>query len=191
MMSREHVNTFLFIVRILYRMNYAMSIFYFKKFKNILVDNNSLSIKNATMDSVKFIGFLRDWVIIAIGVFVAAHVVDGITYDSGSALLVAVLLLSVFNIFLKPVLVLITLPLIVLTFGLLLWVINALLFLLAGSLVDGFHVDSFVSALWGALIVSLVAILANMLFGGRGNGRSSSSGRGPSNKSDRDDVIDI
>lgn len=143
------------------------------------------------MGSIKFIELIRYWAIIAIGVFLAAHLVSGITYDSGTSLLVVVLLLSIFNIFLKPVLVLITLPFIILTFGLMIWVINALLFMLAGWLVDGFHVESFFSALMGALIVSLVAMMANALFGKGDRGRPSSSDNEPRPGSKKDDVIDI
>lgn len=142
------------------------------------------------MNSTKFIELVRDWIVIAIGVFLAAHIVDGITYDSGSTLLVVVLLLSIFNIFLKPILLLITLPFIILTFGLMIWIINALLFMLVGALVDGFHVDSFSSALFGALIVSLVTIMANILFGGNGTGRPPSN-KIPPSKTNKDDVIDI
>lgn len=136
-----------------------------------------------------FIDLVRYWIVIAIGVFLAAHIVDGITYDSGTTLLVVVLLLSILNIFLKPVLLLISLPFIILTFGLMIWIINALLFMLVSALVDGFHVDSFSSALLGSLIVSLVAIMSNILFGGGNNPRSPR--RNSSTKSDKDDVIDI
>lgn len=138
------------------------------------------------MDSIRFIALLRDWIVIAIGIVLATHIVDGITYDTGTTLFVVVLLLSVFNIFLKPVLVLITLPFIILSLGLMLWVINALLFMLASALVDGFHVDSFSAALWGSLIVSLVAVMTNILFG-----NSPPSSRTPRGGSNKDDVIDI
>lgn len=149
------------------------------------------------MKGIRFIELLRDWIVIAIGVFLAAHFVKGITYDNGTTLFLVVILLSIFNIFLKPVLVLITLPFIILTFGLMLWIINALLFMLAGWLVDGFYVDSFFAALMGALIVSLVTMMANALFkkrnGGDDDSGSSGSGRGwrRRGRDDRDDVIDI
>lgn len=143
------------------------------------------------MNSIKFIALLRDWVLIAIGIFIAAHIVDGITYDSQTTLLVVVLLLSIFNIFLKPILVLITLPFIILSFGLVLWFINALLFMLAGALVDGFHVESFGSALFGSLIVSLVTIMANILFGNDKRNPPPPPPQEPHRKNDKDDVIDI
>ncbi len=107
----------------------------------------------------------KRWLLIAVGVLIASHTSGGIHYESNGALLVAVLLLSFCNVFLKPLLMLFSLPFIVLTFGLGIWFINALLFLLVGSLVSGFTVNGFGSALWGALVVSFTGLIANTLFG--------------------------
>jgi putative membrane protein len=107
----------------------------------------------------------KSWLLIAIGVLIASHVFSGIHYEDSGALIVAVLLLSLCNVFLKPLLMLFALPFIVMTFGLGIWLINALLFLLVGNLVDGFIVDSFGSALAGAVVVSLTGLAANFLFG--------------------------
>ncbi|MFP4166429.1 MAG: phage holin family protein [Opitutales bacterium] len=116
-----------------------------------------------------FTQLLKSWILLALGVLIASHTAFGIHYDSVSALVVAVVLLSLCNVFLKPLLMLFSLPFIVLTFGLGLWLINALLFLFVGYLVDGFHVDGFLNALWGALVVSLTSGAANMFFAnGRG-----------------------
>ena len=99
------------------------------------------------------------WAILAVGVALSAVIVPGITYDSGVTLLVVVALLSLFNAILKPVLVIFTLPFVVLSLGLGIWFINALLFLAVSKLVTGFYVHDFWSALWGALIVSLTNFL--------------------------------
>lgn len=98
---------------------------------------------------------LLRWAVLAVGVILAATLVPGITCDNGLALVAVVLLLSFFNAILKPLLVLFTLPFIVLTMGLGMVVINALLFLFVARLVNGFHVAGFWSAVGGALIVSL------------------------------------
>jgi putative membrane protein len=90
-----------------------------------------------------------------VGVALSALIVPGITYDSGVTLLVVVALLSLFNAILKPVLVIFTLPFVVLSLGLGIWLINALLFLAVSKLVAGFSVHDFWSALWGAFIVSV------------------------------------
>lgn len=147
---------------------------------------------------------LKTWLLLAVGVIIAAHTAVGIHYDSGGALVVAVLLLSLCNVVLKPVLMLFSLPFIILTFGIGIWLINALLFLLVGALVDGFHVLSFWNALWGALVVSLTGAAANLFFGssrvrvrvnasrsdrtGQHAGRDAAQNRKPLKD---DDVIDV
>jgi putative membrane protein len=132
------------------------------------------------------INLLVRWSVLALGVALAAKIVSGISYKDGTTLLVVVLLLSFFNAILKPLLVLFTLPFIVLTLGIGVLIINALLFLWVGKLVDGFYVANFWSALWGALIVSITNLVLNNLF--RSSPRSTSA---PVPKSKRDDVIDI
>lgn len=127
------------------------------------------------------------WLVLAVGVTVATHIIPGIACDNRTALLVVVLLLSFFNAILKPLLVLFTLPFILLTMGLGMVVINALLFLLVGKLVDGFYVSGFWAAMGGALIVSLTNFVASQLFR-RPPGPPRSSKR---RRDSRDDVIDV
>ncbi len=126
--------------------------------------------------------WLVRWGVLALGVALAAHIVPGIVYADFTTLVVVVLLLSFFNLFLRPVLVLFALPFILLTLGVGLVVINALLFLFVGWLVHGFYVASFWSALGGSCIVSMTNfVLSRML-------RASTQ---PHPKAKRDDVIDI
>lgn len=100
------------------------------------------------------------WLVLCVAVFTAAHLPFlGITFDHWTDVLVATLLLSVFNTFVRPILVIVTLPLVVVSLGLFVLVINALLLYFVGSIVHGFHVPSFLSALGGALIISLVSLL--------------------------------
>ncbi|MDG1300424.1 MAG: phage holin family protein [Opitutae bacterium] len=108
---------------------------------------------------------LKSWLIVAFGVLMASNTASGIHYDSREALIIVVILLSACNVFLKPLLMLFSLPFIILTFGVGIWVINALLFLFVAALVSGFHIDSFGSALWGALVVSITSGVATLLFG--------------------------
>lgn len=107
------------------------------------------------------------WSILALGVTLASHLVPGIRYDSATTLVVVVLLLSFLNAVLRPVLVLFTLPFILLTMGLGMLVINALLFLFVGRIVGGFEVSSFWSALGGSVIVSLTNLILSSLVGPR------------------------
>ncbi len=102
--------------------------------------------------------FLR-WLITTIAVLVAAHLVPGIHYEDLGSLFVASLVLGLVNAVLKPILMLLSLPLLLFTFGLFTLVINSALFLLVGELVQGFHVAGWGSAFWGSLVVSLVTIL--------------------------------
>jgi putative membrane protein len=131
-----------------------------------------------------WVNLLLRWLIIAVGVALSAHIVPGITYDNGVTLLVVVALLSLFNAILKPLLVVFTLPFVILSLGLGIWLINALLFLAVSRLVEGFHVRDFWAALWGSLIVSLTSIVLSGLLKTR---RLPPPARPPKS----DDVIDI
>jgi putative membrane protein len=103
--------------------------------------------------------FLR-WAVLCLAVFVAANVSFlGIGYDSWAALIVAALMLGVVNSIVKPILMFLTFPFILVSFGIFILFINAWLFYLVGFLVKGFHVDSFGSALGGSIVVSLVNLL--------------------------------
>lgn len=128
--------------------------------------------------------FMR-WLVLALGVVLAAHIVPGIHYDNGTTLLAVVLLLSFFNAILRPLLVLVTLPFILLTMGVGLIVINALLFLFVGRLVNGFEVAGFWPAAGGALIVGATNLVMSRLLA-----RPSPPPRARPPAS-RDDIIDI
>ncbi len=108
---------------------------------------------------------LKSWLLIAMGVLIASNMFEGIWYTDTGALLVVVFLLSLSNVLLKPLLLLFAFPFIILSFGLGIWLINALLFLLVANLVNGFTVDSLGYALAGAFVVSLTGACANILFG--------------------------
>ncbi len=136
-----------------------------------------------------FSQLLVRWIVVALGVMVATKVVPGISCRDGSTLVVVVLLLSFFNAILKPLLVLFTLPFIIVTMGLGVLVINALLFLAVGSLVDGFVVAGFWSAFGGSLVVSVTNLLVSALTRKRPPDAPPNS---PTTKpAKRDDVIDI
>jgi putative membrane protein len=109
--------------------------------------------------------FLQRWIINTIGVMVAAVVVPGIDYQSWPWLLVASLVLGVLNALVRPLLLLLSLPLVVFTLGLFTLVINALLLHFVGQIVPPFHVENFWAAFWGGLIISLVTTLLNTLTG--------------------------
>ncbi|CAN5591971.1 phage holin family protein [soil metagenome] len=110
--------------------------------------------------------FVFRWIITTVAVMVAAAVVGGIRYDSTGSLIGAGLLLGILNAFLRPILLLLMAPLIILTLGIFIFVVNGLMLLLVNQFVHGFHVDSFGSAFWGAILISLVSWTLSAFFRG-------------------------
>ncbi len=107
--------------------------------------------------------FLMRWLITTIAVATAAHL-TGMIYDSLSALMIVALLLGIVNALVRPVLLLMSLPFIVLSLGLFILVVNALLMWLVAELVPGFHITGFGQAFFGALIVSIVNWILSAFF---------------------------
>jgi putative membrane protein len=101
--------------------------------------------------------------ITALSLLLVAELVPGIEIGNFYVALVAALVLGLLNLFVKPVLVILTLPITIVTLGLFIFIINAFLFLFAASFVEGFAVTGFLPALVGSLIVSLVSAFANRL----------------------------
>jgi putative membrane protein len=139
-----------------------------------------------------FVNLLVRWLILALGVLLGTKLVPGITYDTGETLVVVVLVLSLFNAVLKPLLLLFTLPFIVLSLGIGIWLINALLLYAVGRLVDGFHVAGFGTAMWGALIISVTNLVLSRLLV-KPKGPRPPAARPPTGggRGKADDVIDI
>jgi putative membrane protein len=136
--------------------------------------------------------FLQRWLINAVAVMVAANLVKGIEYQTLSGLLVASLLLGIFNALLRPLLVLLSLPLVIFTLGLFTLVINALLLYFVGSLVKSFVVANFWAAFWGSLIISFVSLILNTLTGTGGSRIEFRRGKRRSGRGDGDGpVIDV
>ena len=110
--------------------------------------------------------FVIRWLVTTIAVLVAAHLIPGISYDGWGALLGASLLLGIINAFVRPILLLLSLPFIIITMGLFIFVINALLLLLVSKIVPAFQVAGFWSAFFGAIIISLVSWILSSFFRG-------------------------
>ena len=107
--------------------------------------------------------FLVRWFFTTIAVATAAHV-TGMRYDSLGSLVGAALLLGIVNALVRPVLLLLSLPFILVTLGFFILVINALLLWMVGSIVPGFHVETFHTAFFGALIISVVSWALSSVF---------------------------
>ena len=108
--------------------------------------------------------FIVRIIISAVVAFGLSYILQGVHIDVFSTALILALVLAVLNAIVKPILIVLTLPITIFTFGLFLFVINACIILLAGKFVSGFKVDGF----WWALLFSLLlSILTSVLFGKR------------------------
>lgn len=104
------------------------------------------------------------WILNAVALLVVAYVLPGIVVASFGSALLAALVLGLINMLVKPVLILLTLPITVVTLGLFLLVLNALLFWMAGSMLKGFQVNGFWWAVGGAILYSLTSgFLSNLI----------------------------
>ncbi|HEX2114739.1 MAG TPA: phage holin family protein [Alphaproteobacteria bacterium] len=113
-------------------------------------------------------GFLVRVLIVMAGLWAASALVPGIAIRDGWTLLGAALLLGVVNAIVRPVVVVLTLPVTILTLGLFLLVINAAMLGLVAAFLAGFHIAGFGSALLGAIIVSITGWIASWFIGPRG-----------------------
>jgi putative membrane protein len=136
--------------------------------------------------------FLQSWAINTLAVLVACSLVPGIRYEKPLDLLVASLLLGILNAFVRPILMFLALPLLILTLGLFTLVINALLLLFVGNIMSSFHVDGFWDALLGAIIIGFISVTLNSLTGS-GNSRIQINRRRPppSDRGGNGPVIDV
>ena len=103
--------------------------------------------------------FLVQLVLTALALLVVAHVVGGVDVGGFGTALVAALILGLVNAIVRPVMVLLTLPITILTLGLFLFVVNALAFWLAAALVPGFEIGGFGAALLGSLLLTVLNIV--------------------------------
>lgn len=114
------------------------------------------------------LGFLIRAVIVALGLWLATRWVTGVTIDTPSTLILAGVLLGVVNAIVRPIAIVLTLPMTIATLGLFLLVINAGMVALVAWMLPGMHVAGFWPALWTALVVSLVSMVGSWLVGPKG-----------------------
>ena len=144
-----------------------------------------------TPSNTNWTNLFRTWALSALGVLLAATIVPGISFQGNFlTLLLVVVVLSFFNAVLRPVLILFALPFVVLTMGLGIILINALLLWFTGQFVPGFEVEGFWAPIGGAFIIAITAMIANMLLGKGGIRivRGRPGGRPPR---DNDRYIDV
>ncbi len=98
-----------------------------------------------------------NWIVFSLAIGASAYLLPGVTVESAGVAIIAALIIGLINAFVKPLLVLLTLPINILTLGLFTFIINGLLIILAASIVDGFSVENFWWALLFSFIVSFIA----------------------------------
>ena len=113
-------------------------------------------------------GFILRVAIVALGLWLATRILAGLSFDGPGTLLAAALLLGIVNAIIRPIAVILTLPLTLLTLGLFLIVINAAMLALVALLLGGFQISGFWTAVGGSLIVSVTSWLASGLIGNNG-----------------------
>jgi len=109
---------------------------------------------------------LLKWLLSAAALLFVAYVYGGVQVQSFGSALIAAFVIGLLNAVLRPVLVILTLPVTVVTVGLFLFVINALMFWAAAGVLDGFHVSGFMAALLGSLIYSALGLVIESALGG-------------------------
>ncbi len=108
--------------------------------------------------------FIITWVVTAISMLVASYLIPGIVINTVTAAAIGALIFGLINAIVKPLVILFTLPLTILTLGLFLFIVNAICFSLVGYFTPGFEVNTFFDALFGSIIVSIVGGFLNKLF---------------------------
>ncbi|MFA5150632.1 MAG: phage holin family protein [Candidatus Omnitrophota bacterium] len=107
--------------------------------------------------------FLVRWLINALAIFIVAHIVKGIEVSSTPVVLVIALVLGIINAFLRPLVILVTLPINILTLGLFTLFINGALFFFISKIVKGFVITGFWPAFWGYILFSIISFLLSFL----------------------------
>jgi putative membrane protein len=113
-------------------------------------------------------GVLLRWLVLTAAVLAASWFLDGIRVSGFSSAFLAAALLGILNAVFRPLLILLTLPINILTLGLFTFVINALMLLIVSAVIPGFDVRGFWTAVFGALIIGTVSWLLNLFIGGQG-----------------------
>lgn len=108
-------------------------------------------------------GLLMRWLISALTLIIVANVIEGVQISGLSSALIAILVLGIANAVIRPILLILTLPINIITLGLFTFVINAIILYMVASVVTGFEISGFLDAVIGTILLSLMGSLVNML----------------------------
>lgn len=108
--------------------------------------------------------FIIRLLISSVSLILVAYLIPGISFNSYSTVIVAALILGIMNAIVRPIILILTLPINILTLGIFTFIINALMLWLVHLLLPGFHITNFYTAIWGALIYWIINWGINLLF---------------------------
>ena len=112
---------------------------------------------------IGFMVLLIRWIFFTLAILFVAWLVPGIFVENFQSAMLVTVIMALINIFIRPLIVFITLPINILTLGLFGLVVNALLFMLAGYVAPGFYVDGFLAAFLGSVVLSFLGLIINMI----------------------------
>ena len=113
-------------------------------------------------------GILLRWLVLTIGIMFTAYLIEGITVSGFFSAFFAAAFLGILNAFFRPILLILTLPLTILTLGLFAFIINAILLMMVSGVIAGFEVHGFWSAVFGSLLISVISWLLNSFISEKG-----------------------
>lgn len=125
------------------------------------IKNRESKIKNK--ERIKFMVLLVRWILFALAIIFVAWLVPGIEVENFQSAMLVTVIIALINIFIRPLIVFITLPINILTLGIFTLVINALLLMLAGYLAPGVDVEGFLSAFIGSVVLAFLGLIINMV----------------------------
>lgn len=135
--------------------------------------------------------FLIKWFVNIISLFAVAHIIAGVSVDSWKVTILAALIIGLLNAFLRPFIIVLTLPLNIFSLGIFTFFINGFIFYLTAKFVKGFNVANFWSAFWAAMLFSAISFLLNLLLGPKINIRIGGYNKHYYNRHKDDNVIDV
>jgi putative membrane protein len=137
-------------------------------------------------------GILIRWLTTTAAIVAAAYLLDGIRVSSFFTAVIAAAVLGILNAFFRPIALLLTLPINILSLGLFTFVINAIMLKMASGIIPGFSVYGFWTAVFGSFLISVISWLLNAFIGEQGSIASLHRKKGPNvGKREQDDTIDL
>lgn len=108
--------------------------------------------------------FIITWLISSISLIIVAYFIPGISFTSFYIVLFTAIVLGIINAIIRPLIIILTIPINVITLGIFTFFINALMFWLAHLIISGFQITNFMAAFWGAIVYWIINLLLNIIF---------------------------